>query len=149
MSFFSSDGLVKRSLEYASTLEHIMDFTRLRALGSLFSMIKQAVRNIHQYNHSHNDFPMQVCWNYIFSSRKQELLKYFSIFRFLSPFHFSHVTSSNFHQILAIYHIYIYKSTIDKFSIIFPDYFFDFFGFFRIFSTFFIFFYNFEFSNIF
>ena len=60
MSFFSSDGLVKRSLEYASTLEHIMDFTRLRALGSLFSMIKQSVRNIHQYNHTHADFPMQV-----------------------------------------------------------------------------------------
>jgi dynein heavy chain 1 len=59
MPFFASDGLVKRTLEYASTLEHIMDFTRLRALGSLFSMINQAVRNILQYNHSHADFPMQ------------------------------------------------------------------------------------------
>jgi dynein heavy chain 1 len=26
--FFVSDGLVKRCLEYAATLEHIMDFTR-------------------------------------------------------------------------------------------------------------------------
>ena len=60
MPYFASDGLVKRSLEYASTLEHIMDFTRLRALGSLFSMINQAVRNILQYNHSHADFPMQI-----------------------------------------------------------------------------------------
>ena len=58
--FFSSDGLVKRCLEYASGLEHIMDFTRLRALGSLFSMIKQSVRNIHHYNHTHSDFPMSI-----------------------------------------------------------------------------------------
>ena len=57
---FTSDGLVKRCLEYAATLEHIMDFTRLRALGSLFSMINQAVRNILRYNHSHADFPILI-----------------------------------------------------------------------------------------
>ena len=57
---FTSDGLVKRCLEYAATLEHIMDFTRLRALGSLFSMINQAVRNILRYNHLHADFPILI-----------------------------------------------------------------------------------------
>ena len=36
-----------------------MDFTRLRALGSLFSMLNQMVRNILLYNHQHADFPMQ------------------------------------------------------------------------------------------
>ncbi|XP_071963522.1 cytoplasmic dynein 1 heavy chain 1-like [Antedon mediterranea] len=56
---FGSDGLVIRCLEYASTQEHIMDFTRLRALGSLFSMIHQCAKNIIQYNHTHGDFPMQ------------------------------------------------------------------------------------------
>lgn len=40
----SSDGLVIRCLEYATKQEHIMDFTRLRALGSLFSMINQSIR---------------------------------------------------------------------------------------------------------
>merc|ERR1712142_383253 len=35
------------------------DFTRLRALGSLFSMLNQMVRNILLYNHQHLDFPMQ------------------------------------------------------------------------------------------
>ena len=54
------DGLVKKCLDYASTLEHIMDFTRLRALGSLFSMINQSVRNVLNYNHSHADFPMPI-----------------------------------------------------------------------------------------
>ncbi|XP_040576126.1 dynein heavy chain, cytoplasmic [Lepeophtheirus salmonis] len=58
-SMFSSDGLVKKCLEYAASQEHIMDFTRLRALSSLFSMLNQSVRNVLHYNHSHVDFPMQ------------------------------------------------------------------------------------------
>ena len=49
-----------RCLEYAMGQEHIMDFTRLRALGSLFSMFKQAVRNVITYNQQHPDFPMEV-----------------------------------------------------------------------------------------
>lgn len=36
-----------------------MDFTRLRALGSLFSMLNQASRNVINYNAAHADFPMQ------------------------------------------------------------------------------------------
>ncbi|XP_064603299.1 cytoplasmic dynein 1 heavy chain 1-like isoform X2 [Liolophura sinensis] len=55
---FGSDGLIIRCLEYAVTLEHVMDFTRLRALVSLFSMLNQGVRNILTYNHNHADFPM-------------------------------------------------------------------------------------------
>jgi dynein heavy chain 1 len=42
--FFSPDGLVVRCLEFAMKQEHIMDFTRLRALSSLFSMLNQGVR---------------------------------------------------------------------------------------------------------
>jgi len=38
-----------------------MDYTKLRALTSLFSMLNQAVRNILNYNHNHPDFPMMVC----------------------------------------------------------------------------------------
>merc|ERR1719318_1929613 len=41
LPFFSPDGLVAKCLEYSATQEHIMDFTRLRALGSLFSMLNQ------------------------------------------------------------------------------------------------------------
>ncbi|XP_076178666.1 dynein heavy chain, cytoplasmic isoform X5 [Ptiloglossa arizonensis] len=57
-SYFAPDGLVVRCLEYAMKQEHIMDFTRLRALSSLFSMLNQSVRNVLQYNHSHTDFPL-------------------------------------------------------------------------------------------
>lgn len=45
--YFSADGVVVRSLEYAANeQEHIMDFTRLRALSSLFSMLNQAARYV-------------------------------------------------------------------------------------------------------
>jgi dynein heavy chain 1 len=57
--FFAPDNLVAKCLEFSATQEHIMDFTRLRALGSLFSMLNQMVRNILLYNHQHADFPMQ------------------------------------------------------------------------------------------
>lgn len=50
--YFCPDGMVTRALEYAAThLEHIVDFTRLRALSSLFSMLNQCVRNVLNYNH--------------------------------------------------------------------------------------------------
>ena len=56
----ASDGLVPRCLQYAESLDHIMDFTRLRAVNSLVSMLHQMVRNILNYNQSHPDFPLEV-----------------------------------------------------------------------------------------
>ncbi|XP_055383630.1 dynein heavy chain, cytoplasmic isoform X2 [Condylostylus longicornis] len=56
--YFSSDGVVVRCLEYAMEQEHIMDFTRLRALSSLFSMLNQCARNILNFNSQHPDFPI-------------------------------------------------------------------------------------------
>lgn len=58
--YFTSTGLVIKALEHASKMEHIMDFTRLRCLGSLFSMMHQACRNVALYNNNHPDFPMPV-----------------------------------------------------------------------------------------
>ena len=56
--YFAMDGLVVKCLEFSSKQEHIMDFTRLRALNSLFSMLNQSVRSVLKYNHSHQDFPL-------------------------------------------------------------------------------------------
>ena len=54
------DGLVVKCLEFAgSSVDHIMDFTRMRALSSLFALLNQSVRNVVQYNNAHPDFPMQ------------------------------------------------------------------------------------------
>ena len=57
---FSSGGLVVKSLEFAFKQEHVMDFTRMRALESLFSMVNQGVRNVLIYNQQHPDFPMEA-----------------------------------------------------------------------------------------
>ncbi|KAF9586482.1 hypothetical protein BGW38_004001 [Lunasporangiospora selenospora] len=55
---FNEDGLIPRALEYAATLEHIMDFTPMRVIGTLFSLLNKSVRNVIQYNNQHPDFPM-------------------------------------------------------------------------------------------
>ncbi|CAH0758045.1 unnamed protein product [Diatraea saccharalis] len=55
---FFGDGLVVKCLERAATLDHIMDFTRHRALSSLHSMLNRGVRNILAYNRQHPDFPI-------------------------------------------------------------------------------------------
>ncbi|VEL09212.1 unnamed protein product [Protopolystoma xenopodis] len=56
--YFTDNGLISRCLEYARSLDHVMDFTRLRALTSLFALLKQGVRNVLAYNLSHLDFPL-------------------------------------------------------------------------------------------
>ncbi|KAG0320600.1 hypothetical protein BGZ99_004425, partial [Dissophora globulifera] len=55
---FAEDGLILKALEYAATLEHIMDFTTMRVLSTLFSLLNKSVRNVIQYNSQHSDFPM-------------------------------------------------------------------------------------------
>ncbi|XP_028159312.1 dynein heavy chain, cytoplasmic isoform X7 [Ostrinia furnacalis] len=55
---FFGDGLVVKCLERAASLDHIMDFTRHRALSSLHSMLNRGVRNILGYNRQHPDFPV-------------------------------------------------------------------------------------------
>ena len=49
-----------KALEYAEGLDHVMEFTKLRVLNALFSMIHQTIRNVYRYNQTHPDFPMEV-----------------------------------------------------------------------------------------
>jgi dynein heavy chain 1 len=58
-SHFASGGLVMKALEYAEGLDHVMEFTKLRVLNALFSMIHQTIRNVYRYNQTHPDFPME------------------------------------------------------------------------------------------
>jgi dynein heavy chain 1 len=56
--YFEDDGLVPKCLAYASSIEHIMDFTPIRAITTLFSLLNKTVRNVIEYNHNHPDFPL-------------------------------------------------------------------------------------------
>jgi len=53
-------GLVAKSLVYAETFEHIMDFTRMRVMNTLFSLLNKTARNVIEYNSLHSDFPMSA-----------------------------------------------------------------------------------------
>eukprot|EP01133_Synstelium_polycarpum_P001082 gene1082-1226_t len=56
--YFENGALVHKVLDDAATRVHIMDFTRLRALNSFFSLINRSIANIIEYNQLHADFPM-------------------------------------------------------------------------------------------
>src|SRR5258708_6095457 len=58
--YFSDGELVGAALEYASGIEHIMDFTKTRALNTLFSLLNKTVRNVLEYNSQHSDFPLSA-----------------------------------------------------------------------------------------
>jgi len=58
--YFSEGELVGAALEYASGIEHIMDFTETRALNTLFSLLNKTARNILEYNSQHSDFPLSA-----------------------------------------------------------------------------------------
>ncbi|WWC91126.1 uncharacterized protein L201_006067 [Kwoniella dendrophila CBS 6074] len=55
---FGPAGLVNSALEFASKCQHIMDFTPIRALNTLFSLLKATARNVLEYNVRHADFPL-------------------------------------------------------------------------------------------
>ncbi|CAI2172645.1 16667_t:CDS:10, partial [Funneliformis geosporum] len=56
----TEDGFVTKTLEHAEKLDHIMDFTAMRVLNTLFSLMNKTVRNIIEYNAQHPDFPMSA-----------------------------------------------------------------------------------------
>ncbi len=56
--FFAPDGAINASLNFAETVDHIMDFTKARALNTLFSLLNKATRTVLEYNMRHVDFPL-------------------------------------------------------------------------------------------
>ena len=57
--FLAPGSLVTQALDKAAELVHIMEFTRLRCLNALFSMLNQSVLQVLAYNQAHPDFPME------------------------------------------------------------------------------------------
>ncbi|TKX19773.1 dynein heavy chain [Elsinoe australis] len=55
----TKDGFCRNSLEEAKKLPHIMEFTDIRALNTLFCLVRKACRSIIEYNGQHPEFPME------------------------------------------------------------------------------------------
>ncbi|KAF2764978.1 hypothetical protein EJ03DRAFT_331373 [Teratosphaeria nubilosa] len=53
-----TNDFVKKALERCEGSHHIMEFTSIRALGTLFSLLRKACRNVLEYNIQHSDFPL-------------------------------------------------------------------------------------------
>ena len=51
-------GFMTRTIEVAEGLPHIMDFTRIRVLESLFALVRRGISNVIEYNENHSDFPL-------------------------------------------------------------------------------------------
>ena len=54
------NNLLQESLQACRDLSHIMMFTEIRALATLFALLNQACRATLEYNIQHSDFPMQA-----------------------------------------------------------------------------------------
>lgn len=56
----TDDTLVTRTLRHSATYFHIMDFTTLRVLTSMLSLINEGIMNVSTYNGLHSDFPLSA-----------------------------------------------------------------------------------------
>ena len=57
--YFGTESLLKNALKEARRLSHIMEFTEIRAVNTLFSLLNKACRTIVDYNLQHEDFPLE------------------------------------------------------------------------------------------
>jgi dynein heavy chain 1 len=52
------DSFVHRALAYCKNQPHIMEFTRIRAINALISLIKAAIAKVMEYNDNHAEIPL-------------------------------------------------------------------------------------------
>lgn len=67
------DDFVLRALEAARAYSHIMEFTDIRVLNSLFGLLGKVCRTVLEYNIQHSDFPLDVEQMEAFVSKKMLL----------------------------------------------------------------------------
>ncbi|UPX18708.1 dynein heavy chain [Ascochyta rabiei] len=55
----TQDRFIEKALSMARKFKHIMEYTDIRALNTLFSLLNKACRNVIEYNVQHHDFPLE------------------------------------------------------------------------------------------
>ncbi|KAI9821833.1 MAG: hypothetical protein M1827_002415 [Pycnora praestabilis] len=58
--YLTSDDFVQKALEASRNFNHIMEFTEIRVLNTLFSLLNRVCRSIVEYNVQHFDFPLEA-----------------------------------------------------------------------------------------
>ena len=56
--FFEPNNLVQKALDAAQQYNHVMDFTKIRVIESMFALLRRGTTNIIDYNDNHSEFPM-------------------------------------------------------------------------------------------
>ncbi|OQO06011.1 Dynein heavy chain, cytoplasmic, partial [Rachicladosporium sp. CCFEE 5018] len=54
----TNNNFLTEALKNCLPYHHIMEFTSIRALGTLFSLMRKACRSVLEYNAQHSDFPL-------------------------------------------------------------------------------------------
>ncbi|KAF2488243.1 dynein heavy chain, N-terminal region 2-domain-containing protein [Neohortaea acidophila] len=54
----TTNDFARKALDQALPLNHIMEFTPIRAFGTLFTLLRKACRSVLEYNAQHPDFPL-------------------------------------------------------------------------------------------
>ena len=71
--YFTTGNLLENALKEALKYSHIMQFTEIRALNTLFSLLNKACRTVIEYNIQHEDFPLDSEQIESFASKKMLL----------------------------------------------------------------------------
>lgn len=71
--FLGTEHLLDNALMEAHKYSHIMQFTEIRALNTLFSLLNKSCRTIMEYNAQHEDFPLEPDQVESFTSKKMLL----------------------------------------------------------------------------
>jgi dynein heavy chain 1 len=54
----TENDFVRKCLDHCADKKHIMEFTSIRAIGTMFSLLRKACRSVLEYNIQHTDFPL-------------------------------------------------------------------------------------------
>ena len=57
-SFFDKNGLVQKALDEVEKMPHVMDFTKIRVVESMFALLRKGTTNIIDYNEENREFPL-------------------------------------------------------------------------------------------
>ena len=71
--FFRAEHLLENALAEAYKHSHVMQFTEMRALNTLFSLLNKSCKTIMEYNAQHEDFPLELEQVESFISKKMLL----------------------------------------------------------------------------
>lgn len=53
-----SPSFMTRAIDFSETLQHVMEFTKIRVLEAMFALVRRGITNIIEYNENHSDFPL-------------------------------------------------------------------------------------------